>query len=184
MRDWIRGRPASKPRLKTGRLYRWLRHPMYVGVLMGVWMTPRMSLGHALLALGLTGYVLIAMRYEERDLARTFGVGYNRWPARRNSKSVSAPKRRVFGTDDLSRSGLPDRAEDEPNHSGHCQSCHRLVGDRLVDRAFDIARHFLYAFGRLAALVRHAAGDVLGLTCEVLDGARGFVSQIVDLDEL
>ena len=79
MRAWVLGRPAPKPRLKTGWLYRWLRHPMYVGVLMGVWITPRMSLGHALLALGLTGYVLFAMRYEERDLARTFGVLYNRW---------------------------------------------------------------------------------------------------------
>ena len=46
---------------------------------MGARITPRMSLGHALLALGLTGYVLFAMRYEERDLARTFGVLYNRW---------------------------------------------------------------------------------------------------------
>ena len=79
MRAWVLGRPAPQPRLKTGWLYRWLRHPMYVGVLMGVWVTPRMSLGHALLALGLTGYVLIAMRYEERDLARTFGARYNRW---------------------------------------------------------------------------------------------------------
>ena len=52
---------------------------MYGGVLMGVWITPRMTLGHALLALGLTGYVPIAMRYEERDLARTFGMRYNRW---------------------------------------------------------------------------------------------------------
>ena len=52
---------------------------MYVGVLMGVWVTPRMSLGHALLALGLTGYVLVAMRYEERDLVRTFGTRYHRW---------------------------------------------------------------------------------------------------------
>ena len=79
MRAWVVGRPAPQPRLKTGWLYRWLRHPMYVGVLMGVWFTPRMSIGHALLALGLTGYVLIAMRYEERDLARTFGTRYNRW---------------------------------------------------------------------------------------------------------
>ena len=79
LRAWVLGRPPPQPRLKTGLLYRWLRHPMYVGVLMGVWVTPRMSLGHALLALGLTGYVLIAMRYEERDLARTFGPRYNRW---------------------------------------------------------------------------------------------------------
>ena len=84
----------------------------------------------------------------------------------------------------LSRSGLPDRAEHEPNHSGNCQRRHRLVGDRLVDCAFNIACHFLHAFGCLAALVRYAAGDDLSLTCEVLDGAGGLVSQIVDLDEL
>jgi protein-S-isoprenylcysteine O-methyltransferase Ste14 len=79
MRSWVLGRPAPQPRLKTGWLYRWLRHPMYVGVLMGVWVTPRMSLGHALLALGLTGYVLIAMRYEERDLVERFGRRYSHW---------------------------------------------------------------------------------------------------------
>ena len=48
-------------------------------VLLGVWATPRMTIGHAILALGFTGYVLIGMRYEERDLARTFGTSYRRW---------------------------------------------------------------------------------------------------------
>jgi protein-S-isoprenylcysteine O-methyltransferase Ste14 len=71
------GAPRPRPRLKTGRLYGWLRHPMYVGVLLGVWATPRMTVGHALLAL--TGYVLIAIRYEERDLFRRFGTPYTRW---------------------------------------------------------------------------------------------------------
>ncbi len=66
-------------RLKTGFLYRWLRHPMYAGVLLGVWATPRMSAGHLLLALALTAYVLIAMRYEERDLLDRFGSRYSRW---------------------------------------------------------------------------------------------------------
>ena len=79
MRAWTLGIPAPQPRLKTGWLYQWLRHPMYVGVLMGVWVTPRMSVCHALLALGLTGYVLVAMRYEERDLVQTFGARYHRW---------------------------------------------------------------------------------------------------------
>jgi protein-S-isoprenylcysteine O-methyltransferase Ste14 len=41
-----------------------------------------MSIGHLLLALCLTGYVLIAMRYEERDLQRTFGTRYQHWRAR------------------------------------------------------------------------------------------------------
>lgn len=56
---WREGRRHA-PRLKTGFLYRWFRHPMYVGVLLGVWATPRMSFGHLLLALALTGDVLIA----------------------------------------------------------------------------------------------------------------------------
>ena len=40
---WRDGRRHA-PCLKTGFLYRWLRHPMYVGVLLGMWATPRMSL--------------------------------------------------------------------------------------------------------------------------------------------
>jgi protein-S-isoprenylcysteine O-methyltransferase Ste14 len=54
---------------------------MYVGVLLGVWATPRMTMGHLLLATGLTLYVLIALRYEERDLAMRFGKPYRRWRA-------------------------------------------------------------------------------------------------------
>jgi methanethiol S-methyltransferase len=81
MHRWSNGEPPRKPRLKTGLLYRFLRHPMYVGVLLAVWATPRMTVGHALLALGMTGYVLIAMRYEERDLVSRFGASYNRWRA-------------------------------------------------------------------------------------------------------
>jgi protein-S-isoprenylcysteine O-methyltransferase Ste14 len=79
MQAWAHGEPQPRRQLKTGWLYRWLRHPMYVGVLLGVWATPRMTLGHALLALALTGYVLIAMRYEERDLRQRFGRAYMQW---------------------------------------------------------------------------------------------------------
>ncbi len=79
MRAWCRGLSAHSSRLKTGLLYRLLPHPMYVGVLLAMWATPRMTLGHMLLAAGMTIYVLIAMRYEERDLARRFGPAYSRW---------------------------------------------------------------------------------------------------------
>jgi protein-S-isoprenylcysteine O-methyltransferase Ste14 len=44
-----------------------------------MWATPRMTLGHMLLAAGMTIYVLIAMRYEERDLAHRFGPAYAHW---------------------------------------------------------------------------------------------------------
>jgi protein-S-isoprenylcysteine O-methyltransferase Ste14 len=79
MMAWRNGRPAPPPRLKTGGLYRWLRHPMYAGVLTGIWAVPRMTAGHLLLAAGFTGYVLIALRYEEHDLLQRFGRGYANW---------------------------------------------------------------------------------------------------------
>jgi protein-S-isoprenylcysteine O-methyltransferase Ste14 len=73
------GLAAASVALFDRVLYRWLRHPMYVGVLLGVWATPRMSFGHLLLALALTAYVLTAMRYEERDLLHRFGRRYADW---------------------------------------------------------------------------------------------------------
>jgi hypothetical protein len=79
MRAWARGAPPPAPRLKIGLLYRWLRHPMYVGVLLAMWTTPRMTVGHLLLAGGMSLYVLIAMRYEERDLVARFGARYAAW---------------------------------------------------------------------------------------------------------
>jgi isoprenylcysteine carboxyl methyltransferase (ICMT) family protein YpbQ len=82
MRRWYVGQRLTAAGLKTGWLYRWLRHPMYLGVLLGVWATPRMTVGHALLALSLTAYVLIALRYEERDLAERFGGRYLLWRAK------------------------------------------------------------------------------------------------------
>lgn len=54
---------------------------MYVGVLLTLWATPHMTLGHLLLAAGMSAYVLIAMRYEERDLAARFGSAYASWRA-------------------------------------------------------------------------------------------------------
>lgn len=49
---------------------------MYVGVPMGIWITPRMTAGHLLLATGLTLYVVIGKGYEERDSERKFGARY------------------------------------------------------------------------------------------------------------
>jgi methanethiol S-methyltransferase len=79
MRAWANGVPNPESRLKTGLLYRWVRHPMYVGVLLAMWATAHLTAGHLLLATGMTLYVFIAMRYEERDLIARFGGPYARW---------------------------------------------------------------------------------------------------------
>ena len=66
----LMGRPYTGLRFRTPGLYKLVRHPLYVGWLMVFWSTPVMAAAHLLFALGLTTYILIAIRYEERDLVQ------------------------------------------------------------------------------------------------------------------
>jgi protein-S-isoprenylcysteine O-methyltransferase Ste14 len=68
--------------LRTPFLYRIVRHPLYLGMLVGLWAAPRMTISHALFAGLLTLYVLIGVRYEERALVRSFGQAYRDYQAR------------------------------------------------------------------------------------------------------
>lgn len=65
-----RGETLRPPKFRTPFLYRWVRHPIHLGFLLAFWATPRMTLGHLLLAGFMTVFVLFAVRLEERDLAR------------------------------------------------------------------------------------------------------------------
>jgi protein-S-isoprenylcysteine O-methyltransferase Ste14 len=75
------GGGAQEPVLRTPLLYRWVRHPLYFGMLVGLWSAPTMSVGHFLLSSLLTGYILVGVRHEERDLVRVFGDAYRRYQA-------------------------------------------------------------------------------------------------------
>jgi protein-S-isoprenylcysteine O-methyltransferase Ste14 len=63
-------------------LYAVVRHPLMTGLLLAFWATPRMSAAHLLFALAATGYIAVGIRFEERDLRRTFGVSYDEYAAR------------------------------------------------------------------------------------------------------
>lgn len=62
------GRPYTGLRFRTPGPYKLVRHPLYVGWVTVFWSTPDMTAAHLLFAVGLTIYILIAIRYEERDL--------------------------------------------------------------------------------------------------------------------
>ena len=62
-------RDAAPQHFVTPSLYRIVRHPLYVGWLLVMWMTPTMTVAHLLFALGCTGYILAAIQLEERNLA-------------------------------------------------------------------------------------------------------------------
>lgn len=63
-----RRRPYLPPSFRTPLLYRVIRHPMMTGFLLVFRATPSMPLGHLLLAAAMSGYILIGVRFEERDL--------------------------------------------------------------------------------------------------------------------
>ncbi|TGJ98366.1 isoprenylcysteine carboxylmethyltransferase family protein [Leptospira langatensis] len=60
----------------TPSLYKVVRHPMMLGILLMLWSTPLMNAGHLLLSLGMTLYIVIGTWFEERDLVRNFGEKY------------------------------------------------------------------------------------------------------------
>jgi len=74
-----RGRPYPPAAFGTPGLYRYVRHPLYVGILLGLWATPTMTAGHAVLATGLTAYILVGIGFEERDLIHHFGDHYRQY---------------------------------------------------------------------------------------------------------
>lgn len=78
---WFHGRDSgdSAPRLREPLLYRLVRHPMMAGFFLAFWAIPQMTVGHAVLAAGMSIYILVALHYEERDLVGLFGADYENY---------------------------------------------------------------------------------------------------------
>lgn len=78
---WLHARqqPYSHVGFTVRYLYRFVRHPLYLGFLLAFWAIPEMTVGHLVFALGMTTYIFIGVRYEERDLMHFLGEDYARY---------------------------------------------------------------------------------------------------------
>ena len=69
-------------RFRTPGFYRLVRHPLMLGLIVAFWATPVMSAGHLMFAATATGYILLALPLEERDLMTRHGDDYRRYRER------------------------------------------------------------------------------------------------------
>ena len=79
---YLRNQKYSPVEFQMKSLYKYIRHPLVLGIIVGSWVTPRMTMGHLLLAVTFTAYILVGIRFEEHDLVHFFGENYTNYRRR------------------------------------------------------------------------------------------------------
>ena len=63
-------------------LYRWVRHPLYLAMLMMIWSYPDLTADRLLFNVLFTGWIIVGTVLEERDLVENFGDDYRNYQRR------------------------------------------------------------------------------------------------------
>ena len=79
---YLARKPYTYLEFRTPVFYRYVRHPLYVGWLIAFWATPTMTGAHLLFAVLTSAYILMAIRWEERDLVIVHGSKYQDYQRR------------------------------------------------------------------------------------------------------
>jgi len=75
-------------------LYKWVRHPLYTGGLLIIWLAPSMTINLLVLFIIFTIYFVLGARLEEERLIQELGEDYERYQER-VPMLIPSPRRRV-----------------------------------------------------------------------------------------
>ena len=78
----LKGLPEKETPFKEKLFYKYIRHPIQLGVIIGLFFAPTMSYSHLLLATLFTIYIFIGLNFEEKDLQKELGETYREYKKR------------------------------------------------------------------------------------------------------
>ncbi len=78
----LRNKKYPLPTLIQPGFYKYIRHPIMLGLMISFWATPQMSVGHLLFAIAMTAYMLLGISLEEDDMLSSYGHSYEEYRRR------------------------------------------------------------------------------------------------------